>query len=157
MSSLKPLFKAVLQYDDSIETPFFDESEPGSYIGKGRGTMEGDKITGHFIWRLNAENCAFLWTKKGDTPPPGMHLCNTYFTGLMTTENGAEISFNARGYGFRGYDSEHPYLWKLTAALRFGTDNKQFHYLNNSLGIWEGTFNENNKEALYHAYLSALK
>lgn len=151
---LVPVFKAVLEYDDSIDIPGPAVPLPGTYIGKGKGTIEGEQISGRFFWKLHAENCAFLWIQEGDAPPPDMHLCNTYFTGMITTDNNAEISFDARGYGFRGFDPKQPHLWSLTAALRFGTDNEQFQYLNSTLGCWEGRFNEKEKRASYRAFLS---
>lgn len=152
--NLKPLFNAVLRYEDSADDVDLAENLPGSYIGRGLGTVEGDRINGQFVWKLHAENCAFLWLKEGSIPPPDMHLCNTYFSAIISTNDGAEISFSARGFGFRGALPESLHLWSLTASLRFGTEDKRYSYLNKVLGIWEGTFNEEKREAFYHAYLS---
>ncbi len=151
-NNLSPLFEAALQYDNSVNVEVPTTGRTGDFIGSGKGTLTG-KIAGEVYWQFFAENCAYLWVKDGEEPPENQHLCKTNPGGIIKTADGAEIRFDAKGYGFRGYDESNPHLWKLTAALQFHTNDERYSWLNTSLGIWEGTFNENEGKAVYRAYL----
>jgi hypothetical protein len=73
---------------------------------------------------------------------------------VIETDDGAHIRFDARGYGLRGADRSQPHLWRLTAALHFATTDARYRWLNTTLGVWEGTFDERADRvcARYKAY-----
>lgn len=153
MKNLTHLFDAQLQYNDKVNVTIPTAGRTGDFIGKGDGTVKGEKITGKIRWEFYAENCAYLWVKEGQQPPADQHLCKTNPGGIITTTDGAEIRFDAKGYGFRGADSERPNIWFLTAALQFYTDDERYKWLNTSLGVWEGQFDEKVNFANYKAYI----
>ena len=73
-------------------------------------------------------------------------------SGVIETDDGARIQFDARGYGVRGADKSRPHLWCLTAALHFATTDPRYRWLNTTLGLWEGAFDEQAGHAGYRAY-----
>jgi hypothetical protein len=151
-NNLTPFFKAELIYDSDVDVSIPTKGRIGEYIGSGKGTLKGE-LNGDIHWQFFAENCAYLWVKEGETPPENQHLCKTNPGGIIKTKDGAEIQFDAKGYGFRGYDISQPHLWKLTAALQFHTEDKRYLWLNTVLGVWEGTFNEKEGKAKYQAFI----
>lgn len=150
--NLEPLFRAELEYDNSVKVNIPQGSQVGDHIGNGRGTLTG-KINGEILWQFYAENCAYLWIKDGKEPPANQHLCKTNPGGIIKTSDGAEIKFDAKGYGFKGFDKENPHLWNLTCALQFHTEDERYLWLNTALGVWEGQFNEKENLAIYNAYI----
>ena len=151
--NLTAMFVAELQYDDHVELTIPMEGRAGELIGKGKGTLKGDRINGTITWAFYAEQCSFLLVKQGKTPPADQHLCRTSPGGVIHSEDGAEIRFDARGYGFRGSDPSRPHIWHLTSALQFQTDDPRYQWLNSVLGVWEGEFDETARKATYRAYV----
>lgn len=151
--NLAYLFDAKLQYNDNVAVDIPMEGRTGDFIGKGNGTIKGEKISGTVRWQFYAENCAYLWIKKGQEPPPNQHLCKTNPGGIITTNDGAEILFDAKGYGLKGADAKQPHIWYLTAALQFHTEDERYKWLNTTLGVWEGRFDEQSRTANYKAYI----
>ncbi len=90
--------------------------------------------------------------RAGVEPGPGEDLCRIHPGGVIETDDGARIWLDARGYGLRGPDRSQPHLWRLTAALHFATTDARYHWLNTTLGLWEGTFDERSGRARYQAY-----
>ncbi len=153
MKTLTHLFDAQLKYNDKINVDIPMEGRTGDFIGKGEGTINGEKISGTILWQFYAEDCAYLWVKEGQPPPADQHLCKTNPGGIITTTDGAKIKFDAKGYGFRGADSTRSHIWFLTAALQFNTDDERYKWLNTKLGVWEGRFDEKANTANYRAYI----
>ncbi len=149
--NLKHLFDAELEYDNSIPLVVGPEGREGEFLGNGKGVLTGEKIRGTIRFSFYSRNCAYLLV-KGRTPPKGQHLCYTNPGGYITTEDGAEIRFDAKGYGLRGLNPDKPHLWVLTSALQFHSDNERYNWLNNKLGLWEGEFDERQAKAHYTAY-----
>ncbi|HBY95446.1 MAG: DUF3237 domain-containing protein [Ardenticatenaceae bacterium] len=149
---LEHLFDAELWYrsDTDIVVPVGDRE--GELIGSGEGTITGEKIRGTIHWSFFAANCAYLLVRSGIEPPPGQHLCRTNPGGIIETDDGARIWFDARGYGLRGYNPAQPHKWHLTMALQFHTNDQRYRWLNTTLGVWEGEFNEEAGRASYRAY-----
>ena len=152
-SKLEQLFVAKLQYNDQVDVKIPMEGRTGDFIGRGDGIVKGEKINGTITWAYYAENCAYLWTKKGQEPPPDLHLCKNNPGGFIKTSDGAEIRFDARGYGFRGADASRPHIWQLTCALQFYTEDQRYAWLNTALGVWEGEFDEIAGRATYRAFI----
>jgi len=146
------LFDAELHYRKDIDPVVPTEGREGELIGSGDGTVTGKNVQGTILWSYFAANCAYLLVKAGIEPPPGLHLCKNNPGGIIRTHDGAEIHFNAKGYGLRGADPARPHKWQLTAALQFSTEDSRYQWLNTTLGVWEGEFDEELGRARYNAY-----
>lgn len=127
----------------------------GECIGSGTGRITGDRLSGTIRWSLYAVDCAHLLVRAGVEPGPGDDLCRVHPAGIIETDDGAQIRFDARGYGLRGADRTRPHLWRLTAALHFATTDARYRWLNATLGLWEGTFDKRTGRARYRAYGTA--
>ncbi|MCI0410251.1 MAG: hypothetical protein L0191_17115, partial [Acidobacteria bacterium] len=101
--SMNHLFDAEIHYRSDMEPVVPAEGREGELIGSGDGKVAG-KIRGTIRWSFFAADCAYLLVKAGIEPPPGQHLCKTNPGGIIQTEDGATIWFDAKGYGLRGYD-----------------------------------------------------
>ncbi len=154
---LEHLFDAELRYKSDMDVVVPVEGREGELIGSGEGTVTGEKIRGTVRWSFFAANCAYLLVKAGVEPPPGQHLCYTNPGGVIQTEDGAQIWFDAKGYGLRGYDEAQPHKWRLTMALQFNTDDERYRWLNTTLGVWEGRFDEKTGHARYRAYVQVIE
>ncbi len=151
-TTLEHLFDVELAYRDDIETVVGEEDREGVIIGSGNGTVRGPKIRGSIQWSFYAAECAYLLTRVGAEPSAEQHLCKTNPGGIIETDDGALIRFDAKGYGFRGPDPAYPHMWRLTMALQFATEDERYQWLNTTLGIWEGEFDERVGQARYRAY-----
>ncbi len=152
-SKLEQLFIAELQYNDQVDVKISMDGRTGDLIGRGDGVVKGERINGTMTWAYYAESCAYLWVKQGQEPPPDLRLCKTNPGGFIKTNDGAEIRFDARGYGFRGADASRPHIWRLTSALQFQTQDKRYDWLNTALGVWEGEFDEIAGKATYRTLI----
>ncbi|MFQ5803396.1 MAG: DUF3237 family protein [Candidatus Methylomirabilales bacterium] len=152
--SLVDLFEADLAYRGDMEPVVSPEGRRGALIGSGDGVLSGQRIRGRVRWSFYSGDCAYLWVKAGVTPPPEQHLCTADPGGIIETEDGAVIRFDARGYGFRGVDAERPRLWRMAMTLQFSTEDERYSWLNNTFGVWFGEFDERIGRAHYRAYLT---
>lgn len=155
--SLEHLFDAELWYRSNMDIVMPVEDREGDLIGNGEGTITGERIRGRMRWSFFAANCAYLLVRSGIEPPPGEHLCRTNPGGIIETVDGAQVWFDARGYGLRGYDEAQPHKWRLTMALQFHTNDERYRWLNTALGVWEGEFDEETGRARYRAYTQASR
>jgi hypothetical protein len=105
---LKPLFEARLQYQSDMQVVVPAETREGVLIGSGDGIVTGDLLSGKARWTMYAGNCAYVFVRAGLEPPPGQHLCTVYPAGVIETSDGAEVWFDAKGYGLRGADKSQP-------------------------------------------------
>jgi hypothetical protein len=154
---LDHLFDATLRYTsespaDAVIPP---EGREGVYVGSGDGTVTGPRLSGRIRWSFYSAACMYLIARAGGEVPPGQHLCYANPGGFIETNDGVRIRFDAKGYGLRGFDASTPHRWRLTMALQFSTKDTRYAWLNTSLGIWEGEFDERTKTATYRAYLPA--
>lgn len=152
--SMSHLFDAEMHYQPDMDPVIPSEGREGELIGSGDGKVTG-KLRGTIRWTFFAAECAYLLVQAGIEPPPGQHLCKTNPGGVIETEDGARIWFDAKGYGLRGYDKVLPHKWRLTMALQFSTKDQRYQWLNATLGAWEGEFDEETALARYHAYTLA--
>ncbi len=153
---LTPLFEARLQYQSDIEVVVSAETREGELIGSGDGTVTGDLLSGQARWSMYAGNCAYVFVRAGLEPPPGQHLCTVHPAGVIATDDGAEIWFDARGYGLRGADQSQPHLWVLTMAVQFTTTDQRYQWLNSTLGVAVSEFDERAGGGLWHAFVPSV-
>ena len=146
------LFDLEFQGTPGMDPVVPEEEQDGDHIGSGEGVVKGDAISGKIKFSMFAENCALLLVRAGVEPAPGQHICKANPGGVIKTDDGALIEFNARGYGFRGPDPANPHLWTLTLGVQYGSDDPRYQWLNTSLGVWYGVFDEQTGKTRYRAY-----
>jgi len=150
---LTPLFEARLQYQSDMKVVVSAETREGELVGSGDGTVTGASLSGKVRWSMYAGNCAYIFVRAGVEPPPGQHLCTVHPAGIIATDDGAEIWFDAKGYGLRGADQSQPHLWALTMAVQFTTTDRRYQWLNTSLGVVVSEFDERAGRALWQAFV----
>lgn len=150
---LTPLFEARLQYQSGMEAIVLAETREGELIGSGDGRVSGASLSGAVRWSMYAGDCAYVFVRAGLEPPPGQQLCTVHPAGVIATDDGAEIWFDARGYGFRGADQSQPHLWMLTMAVQFTTTDRRYQWLNAALGVLVSEFDERAGCALWRAFV----
>lgn len=150
---LTPLFEARLQYQSDMEEVVSAETREGELVGSGDGMVTGASLSGKARWSMYAGNCAYVFVRAGVEPPPGQHLCTVHPAGVIETSDGAEIWFDAKGYGLRGADQSQPHLWALTMAVQFTTTDRRYRWLNTTLGVLVSEFDERAGCALWHAFV----
>ena len=150
---LKRLFEARLQYQSDMDVVVSAETREGALVGNGDGRVSGDSLSGKARWSMYAGNCAYVFVRAGVEPPPGQHLCTVNPAGVITTDDGAQIWFDAKGYGLRGADQSQPHRWVLTMAVQFTTADRRYQWLNTTLGVVVSEFDEHAGRALWHAFV----
>ncbi len=150
---LTPLFEAQLQYQSDMEAMVSAETQEGELVGSGDGRVSGALLSGKARWSMYAGNCAYVFVRVGILPPPGQQLCTVHPAGVIETSDGAEVWFDAKGYGLRGADQSHPHLWVVTMAVQFKTTDRRYQWLNTTLGVVVSEFDERAGRALWHAFI----
>lgn len=135
---LKLLFETRMQYQEGLEAITYAEGKVGGYLGSGKGAVAGDHITGEMHWDLY-EDIA------GD-------VCQTNFAGEIYTEDGATITFDARGFGLVP-DPSKAHEWRMSYAVRFNTDDERYTWLQKIIGLWDGEFDMNTYLHHYQVYV----
>jgi hypothetical protein len=154
--SLEYLFDADLQHRPGMEPVVGPEGREGELIGSGDGVLQGPGIRGTIRWTLYEQDCAwdpgFLGDPDGTAAQPasGDQVCKMNLAGVIHTDRGAPVQFEAKGFGLRREDLTPN--WRLTASLRFATPAEDHLWLNGVLGLWEGEFDERAGSARYRAY-----
>jgi hypothetical protein len=151
---LERLFDVELQYQSNMQVVVPADGREGELIGNGVGTVSGEKLRGTIRWSMYSADCDYLLVRAGVHPTRNQALCKTNPGGEIETDDGAQIWFDAKGYGLRGADPSRPHIWRLTMALQFSTNDARYTWLNSSLGIWEGEFDEKAGRASYRAYVA---
>jgi len=140
---MKHLFDMELQYSDTAIECMPAGMKEERIIGSGEGTVKGPKITGT-IW----------WSNYETTVRQG--LCKLQIPGIIKTEDGAEIQFEARGMAMVP-DKARPTKWLASGVFYFQANddkNGRYGWLNNTLAIYEGEFDMETAHAVYRAYTS---
>ena len=150
---LTPMFDARLQYQSDMQEVVTAETREGELVGSGDGTVTGAALSGNARWTMYAGNCAYVFVRAGLEPPPGQHLCTVHPAGVIETDDGAQVWFDARGYGLRGADHGQPQLWALTMAVQFTTTEPRYLWLNTTLGVVVSEFDERAGRARWRAFV----
>lgn len=154
---LTPLFEARLQYQSDMEVMVSAETREGILVGSGDGRVSGDLLNGKARWSMYEGLCAYVFVRAGVEPPPGQDLCTVHPAGVIATDDGAEVWFDARGYGLRGADQSHSQMWVLTMAVQFATTDQQYHWLNTTLGVVVSEFDEQASRGLWRAFVPKVE
>ena len=138
MTNHQPLFYAELQYQPSAPPVALqqDSNRSGELLGSGDGAVSGEILQGRVHWSI--------FEVQGP-------ICETNIVGVITTDDGAQVAFETRGYGIVP-DRNQPSLWELPAVVMFRTESPAYQWLNTTLALWEGTFDMRHGLHTYHAY-----
>jgi Protein of unknown function (DUF3237) len=132
---LEHLFDAELRYRS--ETAPLTEDGEGELIGSGDGSVSGPAVAGELAWTLFER--------------PGALVCAMNPVALITTDDGAQLRVEARGFARR--ENEESRIWAVAATLRFESEDERYRWLDHALGVWEGEFDAEAHRARYRAYL----
>ena len=135
---LERQFTVRLQYEED-EPPVSLDGKVGAYVGSGVGVVQGPRLQGSIQWSL--------FEKQGEA------LCPSNLFGLITTNDSAEIRFDAMGFFLRA-DLNRPHQWRTTAAVHFVTIDPCYAWLDDILGVWEGQFDIQTYRHHYSVYAS---
>lgn len=94
---LDSLFEAELSYNSQETVVIPADDREGELIGSGGGRVTGSRITGTIRWSFYAVDCAYLLVKAGVNPGPGQYLCRANPGGVIETDDGTVIRFDAKG------------------------------------------------------------
>ena len=141
--------EAEFAYREGMEPLVAPDSREGVMIGSGDGVVSSEGLTGTVRWTFFSGDCAYLDIKQGIDPGPGTHACTVSPVGVITTDDGAEVWFEGRGYGLRGADPSTPHLWRMEWFVRFETADARYAWLDEGFGHLEGTFDEQQGRAWY--------
>jgi hypothetical protein len=134
---LEPLFEVELQYQPGMEAVTSPEGRLGEYLGSGDGTVKGPNIQGTVRWDL--------YEVTGEV------RCQTNFAGVIDTDDGAEIRFDAQGFGMVP-DGSKPHEWHMANAGQFDTQDEHYAWLNTVLALWDGEFDMETYRHRYRIY-----
>lgn len=62
------------------------------------------------------------------------------------------MRFDSPGFAMRGTDPNPPHRGRLASAVPFATTDSRYPWLNTTLELWEGVFDERSGQAGYRAY-----
>jgi hypothetical protein len=139
---LEQLFALDLQFQWGMAPVTSRTTGEGEYIGSGDGTVKGARIHGTVCWDL--------FEKREE------RLCRSNLTGLIKTEDGAQIQFDSRGF-FIKPDESSPNRWITSASVRFDTIDPRYGWLNMHLAVWEGEFDMVTFHHHYQVYLQVVE
>jgi hypothetical protein len=123
-----------LQFQQGMAPIASSEGRAGEHIGSGDGTVTGPKIHGIVHWDLFEEQ--------------EEALCRSNLTGVIETNDGAQIQFDSRGF-FIKPDKSNPNKWITSASVHLHTADLRYEWLNTHLAVWVGKFD---METLRHHY-----
>lgn len=135
---LERLFEIELHFRAEMSPVVAPEGRHGELVGSGDGKVHGSAVRGKIKWS-NFETV-------------GERLCGMYPAGVIETDDGATIRFEANGYALRKGPPDSSRSWKVAGAMRFDTHDRQYAWLGEQLGIWEGEFDESTGEANWRIY-----
>ncbi len=67
-------------------------------------------------------------------------LCRSNLSGVITTDDGAEIHFDSMGFFLRPHLDREPDRWRTSAAVHFTSSDPRYAWLDGALAYWEGDF-----------------
>lgn len=117
------LFALSLEVTPGSEPETSAEGKPGHYIGGGVGTARGERVNGDVRWDLY----------EAQAPD----RCDASFAGEITTEDGATVGFQTRGW-LHTPDASQPHIWQTRSIVLFTTDSAEYSWLDGYEAVWEG-------------------
>jgi Protein of unknown function (DUF3237) len=135
---LQKLCSLEIRYLDShFPSPYGDESGPGWGIGE--GTVSGDRLNGTMRWSNHP-------ARRSDA------VALPDFRGVISTADGAKVLVSLTGRTVFESRGDERVGRQLVMAL-FESDDEQYAWLNNEVGVAEGIFDPQNNRARIEVYL----
>jgi len=150
---MDPLFDAEAQHQPGMAPVVSPEGREGELIGSATGKVRGKRIRGTIRVTFYSAECVFPQVLAGKPVDPGLHVCKENPGGFIETDDGALIEIDGKGFGMRGFDPREPQRWRLMMGIRFATTDEGYRWLNGTLGLWEGIFDEKDGRAFYRVYV----
>jgi len=138
---LEHLFEMELQFRQAATPVTSPDDRAGEYVGGGDGTVKGPRIHGAVRWDLCEE--------REET------LCRSSLTGVIETNDGAQVRFDSRGF-FIKPDQSNPNKWITSASVHFDTADARYEWLNRLLAVWAGEFDMETYRHHYQAYAQVI-
>lgn len=136
---LRLLFELSLQYRPDMPPVVAGEGRKGRLLGSGDGRAAGARLRGNVRWSI------FEVT--------GSERCEVELAGVIQTDDGARVEFEARGYGLVP-DPRQPNHWQMNAAVRFSTAaGSPYAWTNSILAVWSGSFDMATGRHVYGVYV----
>jgi hypothetical protein len=154
--TIDPLFEAEVRYRPGMAPVVSAEGREGELIGSGEGKVRGERIRGTIRVTFYAAECVLPQVLAGNQVDPGLHVCKENPGGFIETDDGALVELDGKGFGMRGFDPKEPQRWRLMMGIRFATTDTRYLWLNGTIGLWEGLFDEKDGRAFYRIYLPRL-
>lgn len=148
---------AELVYVPDMEPVVDPAGVPGQLLGNGTGTIAGPHLRGELRWSFFEEDCAWdpgLLGKATQRQDPGRSVCRTYPRGVIETDDGAVIQFEAQGFALR---RDNDPIWRVGSNVRFVTDVDRYKWLTQLLAAYDGTFNEQTGTATWSFHAPAAE
>src|SRR5258708_39716048 len=120
------LFQAEFHYGPNIPPVELHDnsSRSGELLGSGDGVVGGAILQGRVHWSL--------FEVQGP-------ICETNIVGVITTDDGAQLEFETRGYGVVP-DPNQAHLWEMPAGAKFWPESPGSTGLNPTLARGDETF-----------------
>ncbi|MGH2668342.1 MAG: hypothetical protein ACRDH5_04335 [bacterium] len=134
-SSLEHLFDIELRFRPGMAPVVSGEGRDGELVGSGDGTVSGPALRGTIRWS-NFETA-------GET------LCGMYPAGVIETEDGAEVWFDARGLALRSRGSSR---WAVGGAISFRSEQSVLSDELSGLALWTGVFDTSSGRASWRVF-----
>ena len=151
--SMDPLFDAEAQHQPGMAPVVSPKGREGELVASGTGKVRGKRIRGTIRVTFYSAECVFPQVLAGKPVDPGLHVCKENPGGFIETDDGALIEIDGKGFGMRGFDPREPQRWRLMMGIRFATTDERYRWLNGTLGLWEGIFDEKDGRAFYRVYI----
>lgn len=135
---LERLFDAELQFRPEMTPGVSPDGREGELVGSGDGTVRGTELRGTIRW-TNFET-------------PGERLCGMFPAGVIETEDGATVRFDARGWALRSDAERSAPIWRVAGGLCLETDDPRYERLGQALAVWEGEFDPSTGRATWRVY-----
>jgi hypothetical protein len=137
---LEHIFDVELRFRPDMRPVVRPEGREGELVGSGDGTVQGPEIRGTIRWS-NFET-------------PGERLCGMYPAGMIETDDGGSLRFDARGFALRRDGAGTSARWKVAGAMRLETDDPRYAWISDGLTLWEGEFDGEVGRAAWRVYRS---
>lgn len=133
---LEHLFDAEVQHRPDAGSVGDLDASWGEPVGNGDGAVRGPRLNGTLRWSLLER--------------PGELVCEMRPGGEITTDDGALVRFEGRGFATRADTATE--RWEVSASLRFWTDDERYAWLLERAAGWYGTFDGSTGRATYRAF-----
>ena len=130
---LENIFVANLQYRPDMEAIVPTEGRDGELVGSAEGDVRG---------QVNGKLRVSIFEKVGED------FCQMHPAGLIETDDGVSIPFDAKGFATRRTSFE----WDIALALKFEATDARYEWLNSTVALLEGEFSEATGQVAWRVY-----